>query len=275
MTSIGIIGHGIVGTAIEHTFKDQHTLRIYDKFKNEGTLKDVAENSEFIFVAVPTPAVETKTRPGIDLSIMDELMVELTKFTDNTSKVIIIKSTIVPGTTRSYKAKYPHSNFCHSPEFLTESRYLYDALHPARNVVGADDPQLQERVAQLFLQRFPNVPIFKVNTIEAEFGKYMANGLGALKVTWANLLKSGCDRFNVDYEKVKDICIADPRWSPEHLRVTDEGGFGGKCFPKDLRALTGLYHELGLNTELLESIWSENLKFRKIKDWESQIHKSL
>ena len=258
---IGIIGYGTVGKAMASIFKDNHNLIIYDKDKQMGTLEEAAK-ADFIFLALPTPTLETDP-PKIDLSILDEVIEQITKYTDNTEKIIIIRSTVIPSTTRNYAQKYPNSKFCFSPEFLSENTWMEDALHPKRNVIGADNPLILEKVAQLFLERFPDIPLYKVPSTEAEFTKYMANGLGAMKVIWANLIAAGCRKLGVDYDKVKEMVIIDPMFSQEHLRVTPERGFGGKCFPKDLRAITGFYKELGLDTELMESIWNTNKRIRK------------
>ena len=258
MAAIGIIGYGTVGKAVELVFKDTHNIEIYDKYKI-GSIEDAA-SADFIFLCLPTP---TKDKDASDLSAIDETLSLLTKLTDNTEKIIIIKSTVLPGTTRSYAQKYPNTKFCHAPEFLSEKTWEQDALHPKRNVVGADDDTIREKSASLFLKRFPNIPLYKVSTVESEFTKYMANGLGATKVIWANIIAAGCQKLGADYEKIKEIIIADPMFSPQHLTVTDQGGFGGKCFPKDLQALIGFYKSQGWDTELMEAVWNTNKRIRK------------
>ena len=77
-----------------------------------------------------------------------------------------------------------------------------------------------------------------------------------------------CDALGVDYDEVKGMVTADRRISDSHLEITEERGFGGKCFPKDLVALMGLGKELGLEPSLLEAVWEKNLKIRKVRDWD-------
>src|SRR4051794_21812023 len=109
----GIIGYGFVGQAMAYGFSNAE-LHIFDKFK-EGleSLEDVTNKSEFIFICLPTPIKTDGT--GIDLSIIEENLDQITKITDNSNKIIVIKSTIVPGTTDYFAKKYPNSSFAYNP----------------------------------------------------------------------------------------------------------------------------------------------------------------
>jgi len=264
MTNIGIIGYGIVGQAIEHAFKDQNSILFYDKFKPSMPLKEVVEKSEFIFICLPTPFKNDK----IDLSIIDENLKEITKFTNNTDKIIILKSTIIPGTTKSYSRLYPNTKFCFSPEFLREANYLYDAINPDRIIIGAEDLNVKKKVLDIFKKKFPNVTIFETDPTTAETVKYMANCFLATKVIFANEIYDLCQKLNINYEDVKKMLVADKRMGNTHFDVTQERGFGSKCFPKDIVALIGLYKDLNVDSSLLGAVWKKNLKIRKVKDWE-------
>lgn len=263
MANIGIIGYGIVGKAVHHAFKDNNVL-YYDKYIKSTPLKEVVEKSEFIFICLPTPFKNDK----IDLSIIDENLKEITKFTDNTNKIIIIKSTVVPGTTIKYSKLYTKTKFCFSPEFLREAHYLEDAINPDRIIIGAEDLNIRKKVVNLFKERFPNVKLFETDSTTAETVKYMANCFLATKVIFANEIYDLCQKLNIDYNKVKEMVMVDKRMGSSHFDVTKEFGFGGKCFPKDIVALIGLYKELNLDSTLLETVWKKNLKIRKVKDWE-------
>lgn len=276
MANIGIIGYGIVGKAVEYGFKEAgliakwfkkgNTVLFHDKYKPSPSLKEVVEKSEFIFVCLPTP-FNGKTNK-IDLSIMDEAIKKIAEFAENTDKIIIIKSTIVPGTTKRYAQTYPNCNFCFNPEFLTESNYLNDFIKADRIVIGAEDDYIKKRVEKLYRERFPKIPIFLTDPITAELSKYMANSHLAAKVIFANEIYDLCQKLKVDYDQVKEIVVADRRIGKTHFDVTKERGFGGKCFPKDIVALIGLYNELGIDASLLKTVWKKNLKIRKIRDWE-------
>lgn len=263
-TNIGIIGYGIVGRAVEYGFKEIAEIRYYDKYKTSQPLEEVIKNSEFIFVCLPTPS----NKNGIDLSIMDENIADIAKLTDNTDKIIVIKSSVVPGATRNYAKKYPRSKFCFNPEFLTEANYLEDFVNSDRHVIGADDDKISLRVTALYRDRFPKTPIFRTDLTTAEIVKYMSNCFLAAKVIFANEMYDLCEKLGINYDEVKKMVGADKRIGESHFSVTSVRGFGGKCFPKDIVALIGLYKKFGLDASLLETVWNKNLKIRKVRDWE-------
>lgn len=268
---IGIIGFGIVGQALAYGFSqqdiaDKYRIKYYDKYKESSPLEDVVGDSEFIFICLPTPMKADES--GIDLSIIEENLAQITRYTDGTDKIIVIKSTIVPGTTASFEKKYPKSNFCFNPEFLTEANYLDDFLNADRTVVGANNDLISRRVISLFRQRFPHQKIFQTDTTTAEMVKYMANAFLSIKVIFANEMFEICQALGIKYEEVKAMVAADKRIGASHLDVTTSRGFGGKCFPKDMVALIGRAKDLKVDPKLLETIWNLNKKIRKVHDWE-------
>ena len=269
--SLGIIGYGIVGQAVAYGFsrpevKDKYTIRFFDKFKESTPLEEVIEKSEFIFICLPTPMKSDES--GIDLSIIDEMVDEITKHTNGTDKIIVIKSTVVPGTTTRFEKKYSKTHFAFNPEFLTEANYLEDFVNADRTIVGADNDLVSRRVVALYKQRFPNMKIFQTDPTSAEMIKYMANTYLAMKVIFANQMFDLCQALGIKYEEVKAMVTADHRIFNSHLDVTTARGFGGKCFPKDIVALLGFATEKNVDLSLLEKVWELNKKIRKVKDWE-------
>ncbi len=268
---LGIIGFGIVGNALAYGFsqpeiKDDYEIRFYDKFKETESLESVVGSSEFIFICLPTPMKDDES--GIDLSIIEETVAEITKLTDGTDKIIIIKSTVAPGTTAALEKKYPKSNFAMNPEFLTEANYLEDFVTADRNVVGANNDLTSRRVITLYKQRFPHTKVFQTDTTTAEMVKYMANAYLSTKVIFANEMYEICQALGIKYEEVKSMVVGDHRIFDSHLDVTTSRGFGGKCFPKDIIALIGRAKELNVDPKLLETVWDINKKIRKVRDWE-------
>lgn len=268
---LGIIGYGIVGNALAYGFsqpeiKDDYEIRFYDKFKETESLESVVGSSEFIFICLPTPMKDDES--GIDLSIIEEMVAEITKLTDGTDKIIIIKSTVAPGTTASLEKKYPESLFAMNPEFLTEANYLEDFIAADRNVVGANNDLTSRRIVALYKQRFPQTKVFQTDTTTAEMVKYMANAYLSTKVIFANEIYEICQALGIKYEEVKSIVVGDHRIFDSHLEVTTSRGFGGKCFPKDIIALIGRAKELNIDPKLLETVWDINKKIRKVRDWE-------
>ena len=268
---IGIVGFGIVGQALAFGFSQKdiaskYTIKYHDKYKESPSLEEVVRDSEFIFICLPTPMKQDES--GIDLSILDEMIDQTTKFTNGTDKIIVIKSTIVPGTTKKFESKYPKSNFAFNPEFLTEANYLADFINADRTVVGANNDLTSRKVIALFRQRFPTQKIFQTDTTTAEMIKYMANAFLATKVMFANEMFDICNSLGVKYEEVKSMAAADRRIGDSHLNVTTARGFGGKCLPKDLVALIGSAKDLKIEPKLLRTVWALNKEVRKVHDWE-------
>ena len=268
--NLGIIGYGFVGQAVANGFnvasKGRDTIRYYDKYKETESLEDVVKKSEFIFVCLPTPMKDDES--GIDLSIIYDVVGELTKLTDNTDKIVVIKSTVTPGTTEELAKKYPKTKFAFNPEFLTEANFLEDFLNADRTVIGANNDLVSRSVSVIFQQRFPKTKIFQTDPTTAEMVKYFSNAFLSLKITFANFFYDYCQKIGVKYEEVKKMGAFDNRIGDKHLEVTTQRGFGGKCFPKDLVAIIGEFKKAGVDASLLETMWEYNKKIRKVHDWE-------
>lgn len=268
--NLGIIGYGFVGQAVANGFKvaseGKDTIRYFDKFKDSTPLKELVEKSDFIFVCLPTPMKDDES--GIDLSIIEFSAEQFSKYTNNTDKIVVIKSTVIPGTTVKLEKKYPKTHFAFNPEFLTEANFLEDFLNADRTVIGANNDLVSRSVAVIYRQRFPKTKIFQTDPTTAELVKYFANAFLSLKVTFANFFYDYCLKIGIKYEEVKRMAAADPRIVDKHLEVTTQRGFGGKCFPKDLVAIMGEFKKAGVDATLLETMWKYNKKIRKVHDWE-------
>ncbi|MBN1262771.1 MAG: nucleotide sugar dehydrogenase [Candidatus Pacebacteria bacterium] len=262
---IGIVGFGIVGQAVKYGFSREE-IHVYDKYKDSETLPRVVAKSDYLFICLPTPIKKDKS--GIDLKIVNQNIHKIASLTKNTDKIIVIKSTIIPGTTKSFIKKYPQSLFCFNPEFLTERNFLQDFINSDRIIIGAEDNLVFRRVSALYQKIMPKTPIFQTDPTTAEMVKYMANCFLATKVIFANEMNEICQKLKIKYEEVKKMVAADSRIFDSHLEITTLGGFGGKCLPKDLLALKALAEKKGVNTKILEAVWQKNLDVRKIRDWE-------
>lgn len=268
MSKIGIIGHGYVGKAVEYGFKGKNEILIYDKFKETASLDKVVSESEFVFVCVPTPM--THHFGEIDLSIVEEVVGEIVDRARRfkVRPVIVIKSTVIPGTTKRLARENKWEGMLFNPEFLTEANYLEDFVNADRIVVGGDETEIRQSLVKLYEVNLPGIPIFQTDPTAAEMVKYMANTYLATKVAFANEIFDLCQKLGVKYEEVKEMVVADKRIYDSHLDVTSQRGFGGKCFPKDTVALLGLGREVGVKMEVLEAAWKKNLRIRKMRDWE-------
>ena len=274
MSTIGIIGNGFVGRAVAYGFADRdrergkepkHQILIYDKYKQSDELDVVLDRSELIFICLPTPFHEEELR--IDLSICDRMMEEISPRIAGQGKPVVIKSTVVPGTTRRYSNTYPEVPFAFNPEFLTEANYLEDFINADRTVVGADNDWIGQKVIDLYRTCFPTTRIVRMSSAAAEIVKYQCNVMLAAKVAISNIFYDICHAEEVSYDDVKEAVAIDKRIGPSHLNVTTERGFGGKCFPKDLGAIIGRCRELKIDHQLLEAMFSYNLRIRKVYDW--------
>lgn len=270
MTAIGIIGWGVVGKATGETFSKDPSNEIFwtDKFiQGPFTFDEVIKKSDFIFVCVPTPMFSDES--GIDLSIIKNVVKKASKQMSGTNKVLIIKSTVVPGTTASLAKKYPKVKFAMTPEFLTEINASWDSLHPDRIVIGSENEADAIEIAKLYRRILGyDVKMFITDPTTAEMVKYMANTFMATKIIFGNEMRELSEKLNINYDDVKKMVGMDPRIGESFFSVSPFKGFGGKCFPKDTVALLGLAKKLKVDLSILESAWKKNLKIRKIKDWE-------
>lgn len=272
MANIGIIGYGFVGRATGEGFATSPKNKVfwYDKFKKSpNTLEDVVEKSEFIFVCVPTPIFEDYS--GMDMSIVDGVVAEVAPRISGTSKLLIIKSTSLPGTAKKLIKKYSGVNFVMNPEFLTQKNANRDFLNPTRTVVGTDSSDAAKRVMELYKTILPKEHNFIVTTpTSSEVAKYMSNLMLASKVLLANEFYELSSKVGANYLEVQKVVESDPRIGT-HIGVPGpdgDMGFGGACFPKDMVGILGLARELKLDMSALEAVWKKNLKVRKKREWE-------
>lgn len=268
---IGIIGYGIVGYALaygfEHQSRGRDRIRWYDKYKSESmALEKVAEKSEFIFVCLPTPM--RSDHSGIDLSIIEENVAALAPITDRTDKIVIIKSTVTPGTTTLLAEQYPNTQFAFNPEFLTEANYLEDFLNADHTVIGAEHDITRRRVGALYRNRFPNSRIVLTGLKTAESVKLVMNAYLAMKVVESNIFSSYSEALGNSWDEVATIVSMDPRIGSSHMKVTSERGYGGKCFPKDMDNMIGHMKALGVDASVFEAGRDYNDRIRIVRDWE-------
>jgi len=268
--SISIFGAGYVGNAIYHGFSPYFEIKIYDKYKTGyNEVEDVVKSSKFIFVCVPTPVnLENNSQ---DPSYIYDAVETINKYAEE-EKIVILKSTILPGTTRILQEQYPQHRFAFNPEFLTERNYIFDFLNQGRIVLGGKfkgDDTLDE-IEKLFRVKFQHTPIFKTTFEAAEFIKYACNCFFSMKVSYMNEIYEICEKMGISYDDVKNGMLGDQRIANSHMQVPGfDGykGFGGKCFPKDLKSFITWAKENGHNVTMFEATDKVNERVREVKDW--------
>lgn len=272
MNKIGVIGWGFVGEATGTGFAKSSENKVYwfDKFKNSpNTFDEVVKESEFIFICVPTPMFRDYS--GQDISIVEGVLEQIAPMAVNTNKVIVVKSTALPGTTAKFARKYPKISFAMNPEFLTQNKAKEDFMNPARTVIGATSKDVGERVVKIYKTILPkDQKYFITGLTEAEMIKYMSNLMLASKVLLANEFYLLSEKIGANYQDVYKAVQADPRIGT-HLAVPGPDGdlgFGGACFPKDTLGLLSFAKSQKVDMSALAAIWKKNLKIRKNRDWE-------
>jgi UDPglucose 6-dehydrogenase len=266
---VGIIGHGFVGQSISFGFSPTNPIKIYDNSSERSlnSIEEVVVESDFIFVSVPTPMNEDGSQ-NLDAiyDVMSRISREKKRYINAKDSVVIIKSTVIPGTVDELQNKYSNLNLVFNPEFLTERTSKLDFLNQARIILGGDEINT-EKVAKLYRNRFKHNNIMFMDFKTAEFVKYFCNVFFSVKISFMNEMKLLSEKLNVDWEKAVSGFAADNRVSDSHLDVPGPDGklgFGGSCFPKDLNALVTMAEENGIDMKTVKAAWETNVKVRNI-----------
>jgi len=277
---IGIIGFGFVGSAVRFGFSPNTgydaEVKVYDKDKNKSTdsLDDVVNTSDFIFVSVPTPSNEDGT---INLDIVDDVLNDINNI-QKRDNIILLRSTMVPGSSQNFQKKYPKLNLVFNPEFLTERSANFDFINQSRFILGGKEEHTL-KVADLYRWRFgKSIPVIETNFETAELIKYMNNCFFATKVSFMNEMKLVANQCGADWELAVEGFVRDGRVGHSHINVPGhdgKSGFGGSCFPKDIQAMIAFGKSVGVDMNTLIGAWSTNLFVRPDKDWEKLIGRAI
>ena len=277
---IGIIGRGFVGSAVEFGFSPNTgcdtEVRVYDKdpSKSLNSLEETINNSDIIFLSVPTPSNKAGS---MNLDIVRQALQDISDVNVVSDNVVLLRSTVIPGTTRKLKLEFDNLNLIFNPEFLTERSAKFDFINQPRFILGCGDTVMDrycsEQVAELFRDRFgESIPVVETNYETAELIKYMNNCYFATKVSFLNEMYQISQKSGVDWETAIDGFVRDGRVGHSHMNVPGPDGkfgFGGSCFPKDIRAIINYGESLDLNMNTLKGVWNTNLEVRPEKDWEN------
>lgn len=272
--TIGIVGQGFVGNALREGFSPYYSVHTYDKYiaeKSTTDMETLVKSSDFIFVCVPTPMTSTgECYTGIVEDVLGEIN-DVCKSNNINDRICIIKSTIIPGTTKRMNDLFDSIDVIFNPEFLTEANAVNDFKNQTRIVLGGLN-KVTAKVKPIFSKAFPKVPVIKTDSMYAELVKYVTNTFLATKVSFANEIYELCQKLGVDYDKVIEYAQYDDRLGKSHWSVPGpdgDRGFGGHCFPKDTQALFRLAYDMGVNPIMLAATLTKNDEVREERDWES------
>ena len=265
--NIGIVGQGFVGNAVYQKFSKYFDVKTYDidNSKCNSNFEELLAYSKIIFLCLPTPM---NPDGSCNTSVVEKLLEKINKSEKN--KIVVIKSTIPPGTTEKYNEHYKNISIVFNPEFLTERNAVNDYENQNRIIIGGPRPSTTI-LKQLFSVAFSNSHIIKTGSTHAEFIKYFTNSFLATKVSFSNEMYELARKLNLDFDKVIEYAKLDDRLGKTHFNVPGpdgDKGFGGHCFPKDLNALIHLTEKKSTTNNVLKSVIKTNDKVRINRDWE-------
>jgi len=258
---VGIIGMGYVGRAVQASWLGSaHDVVYYDPAV-AGSLPDVAavvnERPGVIFVCVPTPSANSG---ACDSSVVQST---LDQILGNYAGIIIVKSTVEPDFWRDYAQ---HSNLFHVPEFLVASSAIHDYLNPKFIFIGGHKDQSYQvlRILQLSAVRL-SVPTYTTDLITASMIKYFMNTFLATKVTVLNQFNQLSNAIGANWHDFTEMLEMDERMGNSHNQVPGpdgQYGYGGACFPKDVRAIISTIQTYGVSAGIVEAVDLANTQFR-------------
>lgn len=240
------------------------------------SLKDSLKNVDVVFIAVGTPQGEDGSA---DLQYVISVANEIGE-SINDYVLVVTKSTVPVGTSEKVRQAIQNKleqrnipvsfDVASNPEFLKEGDAINDFMHPDRVVVGVNSPKarkLMERLYHAFI--IQNHPVIFMDIASAEITKYAANAMLATRISFMNDVANLCELVGADIDEVKKGIGSDSRIGKFFLNAGC--GYGGSCFPKDVKALVKIGKENNHNLEVLEAVENVNnrqkhILFNKIND---------
>jgi len=249
---VGLVGAGVVGQAVQRLCGPETVM--YDLKPGFCQDREAINACDVVFVCVPTPMAPDRS---CDTSIVEEVVSWIQ------APLIILRSTVPPGTTDRLRRTY-QKHIVFQPEYLGETVahvFANEANVPFIVLGGTDEDT--SRAADVYKHFYNSmVRFYFCDATTAEVAKYMENAFYAVKVTFVNEFYDIAQSFGVDYNRLREIWLADPRVSRDHTFVyPDARGFSGKCLPKDVNAIVKACEQRGYETRLLRATLEANERF--------------
>lgn len=258
---IGIVGLGPVGRALAGALAPHFRVMHCDPaLAASPDAAQLARDCTVVFVCVPTPAGASG---AADVSIVQDVVSQIAQTASGANPpLVVIKSTVPPGTTQALARQHARLPLVVCPEFLRQHAAATDLAEATRIVVGLPVPApptvTLDLLRPVWQALSPLAHVVVTDATTAELAKYATNAFLALKVTYANQMADACAALGVDYAAFAQVLALDPRIGASHLAVPGhdgQRGFGGPCLPKDLAALLAV---LGPQLPLLDAVQRMN-----------------
>jgi UDPglucose 6-dehydrogenase len=253
--NIGIVGVGVVGSAIRYGFeKLGHDVKVHDLLLNTS-LSDVFD-TEVCYICVPTPS---KDDGACDTSIVEEVVSELSS--KGYTGTVAVKSTVTPGTTQRLIEQFSDLSICFVPEFLRERCAETDFTeNHDLCIVGTSSYEVFNLIKDSH-GKYPK-EVRMVTPTEAELCKYFNNTFNSTLITFANSFFEICESLNSSYTTVKDCMVTIDHIPDKYLDCNKSfRGFGGMCLPKDTKALNNLCESNDIPVQFFKMLLDENDKY--------------
>ena len=256
---IGIIGLGYVGKLLCEFFLNKHEIFIYDEAKHFATREQI-NTCDVAFICVPT---ESNPDGSCNTTIVETTVDWLT------TPIIVIKSTVEPNTTKRLTEK-TGKNIVFCPEYAGESSYwtpykFHSDMKEVPFFIFGGNRDICNKLIDLYQPIAGPTKTYRVtDSTTAEMTKYLENCFYATKVAFCNEMFDLAKASNVSWNELRELWVLDPRMNPMHTLVfPDNRGFGGKCFPKDTKALLKYSEKMGSELTILKSVIESNDRIRK------------
>lgn len=254
---------------------EPHLEELISKNLNEKRLTFTTDypsavlDAEICFLSLPTPSLENGEA---NLEFILDSCYHIAKYMDG-YMLVVIKSTVPPGTTHLIKQqmqKFLDSfgksfafDVISNPEFLREGNAVHDFMNPDRVIIGSDSHSTVEIMKAVYAPLKLKAPQFiTMDTLSSEMTKYAANAMLACRISFMNELAGLCENLGANIERVRIGIGSDKRIGHQFLQAGV--GFGGSCFPKDIRALIALAKKKSCDMPILSAVESINEQQKKL-----------
>jgi len=260
---IGLIGLGMVGSAVKYGFevKRGHTLFTHDIKLPDTTIENVYDNSEIIFLCVSTPQ---SSDGKCNTDNVEQVCSKINSIAEskNEKKDVVIKSSVIPGTTDQFAEKFKSIRFAMNPEFLLERAAMHDFCHQDICVIGTKYDDIYDKIVEIHGNLAKE--FIRTTPANAEVVKYYCNVFNSTRIIFANMFYEISKKVGANYDEAKKIATKRHNMIDSYLDCNENlRGFGGACLPKDTFAILSLSEQLGIHYNFLKGLIDDNERLNR------------